>query len=329
MTDATTHHVAVPDGGNAATGRGQRLDRLLAAQLPQFSRSRLKALIEAGRVARGGATISEPSYRVKPGERFTISVPAPVAATPRAEAIRLNVVFEDSHLLVIDKQAGLVVHPAPGNPDGTLVNALLAHCGDSLSGIGGVRRPGIVHRLDKDTSGLMVVAKTDSAHADLTEQFSARSVTRAYAALVWGVPRPRSGEIEGNIGRSPRNRKKMAVLRSGGRHALTRYKALRNFAAVASLVECRLATGRTHQIRVHLSHIGHAVIGDATYGGGVGRARREGLNADAAAAVAALGRQALHARLIGFRHPESAERLEFESELTSDIKGLIGCLEKL
>ena len=325
-TGAETHTVTAPDGGGQPLGR---LDRLLAARLPQYSRSRLKALIEAGRVACGGATISEPSYRVKPGERFTVSVPAPTAAAPAPEDIALNVVFEDAHLLVIDKPAGLVVHPAPGNLKGTLVNALLAHCGDSLSGIGGVRRPGIIHRLDKDTSGLMVVAKSDAAHAGLTEQFSARTVARAYAALVWAVPRPRNGEIEGNIGRSPRNRKKMAVLGRGGRYALTRYKVLQSFATAASLVECRLATGRTHQIRVHMNHIGHAVIGDAVYGGGASRARRERLDADTAAAVTALGRQALHARLLGFRHPENAEMLEFKSELPQDMKELIACLEKL
>ncbi len=327
MTDAapdTVFDVAVPPAESEAGGR---LDRLLAAQLPQYSRSRMKTLIEGGRVSCGGATITEPSYRVKPGQIFTVAIPPPAPATPRPEAIRLDIVYEDEHLLVIDKPVGLVVHPAPGNLHGTLVNALLAHCGDSLSGIGGVRRPGIVHRLDKDTSGLMVVAKNDAAHGALTEQFSNRTVTRAYAALVWGVPQPPSGEIEGNIGRSPRNRKKMAVLKSGGRTALTRYRVLRAFGRTASLVECRLATGRTHQIRVHLSHRGHAVIGDATYGGGASHARRQALDPATAAAVAALGHQALHARLLGFSHPATAEKLEFESELPSDISQIIDCLE--
>ncbi len=329
MTDTapdTTYHVAAPA---AAAEAGGRLDRLLAARLPQYSRSRLKALIESERVSCGGATISEPAYRVKPGQLFTLIVPPPVAATPGPEAIRLDIVWEDAHLLVVDKPAGLVVHPAPGNARGTLVNALLAHCGDSLSGIGGVRRPGIVHRLDKDTSGLMVVAKTNAAHGALTGQFSARTVVRAYAALVWGVPRPPQGEIEGNIGRSPRNRKKMAVLKQGGRTALTRYKVLRAFGATASFVECRLATGRTHQIRVHLAHRGHAVIGDATYGGGASQARKRGLDPATAAAIARLGRQALHARSLGFRHPATAEAFEFESDLPSDIKDIIDCLEAL
>ena len=307
-TGAETHTVTAPDGGGQPLGR---LDRLLAARLPQYSRSRLKALIEAGRVACGGATISEPSYRVKPGERFTVSVPAPTAAAPAPEDIALNVVFEDAHLLVIDKPAGLVVHPAPGNLKGTLVNALLAHCGDSLSGIGGVRRPGIIHRLDKDTSGLMVVAKSDAAHAGLTEQFSARTVARAYAALVWAVPRPRNGEIEGNIGRSPRNRKKMAVLGRGGRAARTRYAVVEALCGGAlALVECRLDTGRTHQIRVHLAHRGHAVVGDRAYGGAQ-KGRRERLPAPARDAVAGLERQFLHATALEFRHPLTGAAMAF------------------
>ena len=331
MTDSardTTHHVAAPAATGAAKA-GERLDQLLADRLPQYSRSRLKALIESGRVSCAAATISEPAYRVKPGQIFTLVVPPAVAATPRPQAIRLDIVFEDAHLLVVDKPAGLVVHPAPGNPDGTLVNALLAHCGDSLSGIGGVRRPGIVHRLDKDTSGLMVVAKTDAAHGALSGQFSARTVKRAYAALVWGVPRPPQGEIEGNIGRSPRNRKKMAVLKQGGRTALTRYRVRQTFGTTASFIECRLATGRTHQIRVHLAHRGHAVIGDATYGGGASQARKRGLDPATAAAIARLGRQALHAGELGFRHPATAEAIEFASDLPNDIKDIMDCLEAL
>ncbi len=316
-----------------AAEAGRRLDRVLADALPDLSRTRVKALIEAGHVRRaddpGAATIAEPSQRVKRGQIFAIFVPDARPPRPLGEDIAVVVIHEDDDLLVIDKPAGLVVHPAPGNPDGTLVNALIAHCGDGLSGIGGVRRPGIVHRLDKDTSGLMVVAKTDIAHSALTEQFSARTVLRAYAALVWGVPRPPRGEIEGNIGRSPGNRKKMAVLKRGGRTALTRYHVLRAFGATASLVECRLATGRTHQIRVHLAHRGHAVIGDATYGGGASQARRRGLDPATAAAIAGLGRQALHARSLGFRHPATAELVEFESDLPSDIKDIIDCLEAL
>jgi 23S rRNA pseudouridine1911/1915/1917 synthase len=241
----------------------------------------------------------------------------------------LKIVYEDGDLIVIDKPAGLVVHPAPGTAEGTLVNALLAHCGDSLSGIGGVRRPGIVHRLDKDTSGLIVAAKNDAAHEALSAQFAARTVSRAYLALVWGIPRPAEGEIAGNIGRSPLNRKKMAVRRAGGRAALTRYAVRRRFRDVASLVECRLATGRTHQIRVHLAHIGHPVIGDAAYGGGLTAARRRGAGDAVERLLTGLNRQALHAARLGFRHPRTAEGLEFTSELPLEIDDLINSLEKI
>lgn len=321
----------------AAADAGGRLDRLLAAALPQFSRSRLKALIEEGRVRCAGATIAEPAYRVKLGQRFAIFIPEALPATPVAQSIALSVVYEDEDVIVIDKPAGMVVHPAPGSAEGTLVNALLAHCGASLAGIGGVRRPGIVHRLDKDTSGLMVVAKTEAAHAALTRQFAARTVERAYDAVVWGVPRPAEGEIEGNIGRSPRNRKKMAVLAHGGRPALTRYRVIRRFgpatakgaSPAASLVECRLATGRTHQIRVHMAHRGHPVIGDSVYGGGITGARRSAVGADACEAIRRLGRQALHARTLGFSHPRTGETLRFESALPRDINDLIDCLERL
>jgi len=316
-----------------AAEAGARLDRLLAASLPQYSRSRLKALIEDGRVSSAGATITEPSYRVKQGQRFAIFVPEAAPAIPEAQAIALDVVYEDDDVIVIDKPAGMVVHPAPGNYAGTLVNALLAHCGASLAGIGGVRRPGIVHRLDKDTSGLMVVAKTDAAHAALTRQFAARTVERAYAAVVWGVPYPPEGEIEGNIGRSPRNRKKMAVLAGGGRPAVTRYRVERRFGPVgspaASLVECRLATGRTHQIRVHMAHRGHPVIGDGVYGGGATGMRRAAVGPAGCEAIGRLGRQALHARTLGFVHPRTGETLRFASRLPRDINDLIGCLERL
>jgi 23S rRNA pseudouridine1911/1915/1917 synthase len=312
-----------------ASESGLRLDRALAAALPQFSRSRLKALIEAGQLAAAGGTITEPSYRVKQGERFRLTVPAAAPAAPVAEAIALDILYEDSSLLVLNKPAGLVVHPAPGNATGTLVNALLAHCGDSLAGIGGVRRPGIVHRLDKDTSGVMVVAKTESAMAALAEQFAARTTERAYNAVVWGAPAPRAGEIEGNIGRSPHNRKKMAVVARGGKPALTRYRTLRAAGTAASLVECRLATGRTHQIRVHMAHIGHAIIGDPVYGGGPGGARRKALGEAGQAAVRAIGRQALHACTLGFRHPDSDELLQFATELPQDMNDLIASLEKI
>lgn len=308
---------------------GERLDRLLAARLAEMSRTRLKHLVEAGRVTMNGATIKDPSLRVKPGQTFVLSLPAAVADRPQPQAMALAIVYEDPHLLVIDKPAGLVVHPAPGNPDRTLVNALLAHCGDSLAGIGGVRRPGIVHRLDKDTSGLMVVAKDELAQARLTADFAARRVNRAYQAVVWGVPQPREGEIASRIGRSPRNRKKMAVLRDGGKPAVTRYKVLRAFKDVAALVECRLATGRTHQIRVHMTDRGHPLIGDPVYGSPRSLARLRRLPPALRDAVGAFPRQALHAVLIGFRHPATGEYIQFSSDLPPDLKALIGSLDRL
>ena len=304
---------------------GARLDTLLAGRLGGLSRSRVKALILAGRLSAGGATIADPSYRVKRGQRFELSVPEAAPAAPRAQAIELAVVYEDADIIVLDKPAGMVVHPAPGNPDRTLVNALIAHCGASLSGIGGVLRPGIVHRLDKDTSGLLVAAKNDAAHAALSAQFATRTLVRGYRAVVIGTPVPASGEIAGNIGRSPANRKKMAVLRRGGRPALTRYRVLRPLGGVASLLECRLETGRTHQIRVHLAHIGHAVIGDPLYGGRRGAGVPERLKG----ALAGFHRQALHAFVLELRHPTSGERHRFESDLPNDMKGLIARLGSL
>jgi 23S rRNA pseudouridine1911/1915/1917 synthase len=303
---------------------GKRLDRLLADALSDLSRSRIKALILSGSLVAGGETITDPSYRVKPGQRFALTVPEPVPAKPEGQDIALTVVHEDADLIVIDKPAGLVVHPAAGNLDHTLVNALIAHCGASLSGIGGVLRPGIVHRLDKDTSGLIVAAKNDAAHASLAAQFADRSLTRVYHAVVWGLPSPSAGEIEGAIGRSPRNRKKMAVVTRGGKSALTRYRLIEAFGASASLVECRLATGRTHQIRVHMTHVGHPVIGDPLYGRGGRRGAK--LDNRVQAAIADLGRQALHAHLMKLRHPRSHLELSFESELPTDIKQLIEVL---
>jgi 23S rRNA pseudouridine1911/1915/1917 synthase len=306
---------------------GERLDRLLATRLPELSRSRLKNLIEAGRLSAGGETIVEPSYRVKPGQRLTLQVPAAAPARPQAQAMPLDILYEDSDLIVIDKPAGLVVHPAPGNPDRTLVNALIAHCGDALTGIGGERRPGIVHRLDKGTSGVMVAAKTQAAHAALVARFAARDIERAYLAVVWGLPAPRSGEIAGDIGRSPRNRKKMAVVARGGRPARTRYRVIEALAGGrVSLVECRLLSGRTHQIRVHMAAKGHPLLGDPLYGR-AGAARARGLPEAAQSALEALGRQALHARTLGFSHPASGAALQFESEIPVDIKRLIDTLE--
>lgn len=312
--------LAEPDDG------GERLDRLIARRVPVLSRSRVKALIESGHVSvSAGGTVTDPSRRVKPGQSFAIIVPDAQPAQPRAQALPLTVVYEDEDLIVIDKPAGMVVHPAPGNPDLTLVNALLAHCGDSLSGIGGVKRPGIVHRLDKDTSGLMVAAKNDQAHAGLSQQFAARTIERLYRAVVWGVPSPREGRIEGAIGRDPRNRKRMAVLKNGGKPAATQYRVVKVLAGgAASLVECRLATGRTHQIRVHLAGQGHSVLGDPVYAGR--RARRAGDDGPRAAAQA-LGRQALHAATLGFSHPRTGKMCRFESELPQDVKDLINYLD--
>ncbi len=304
---------------------GARLDKFLAGALPDLSRTRVKALIQGGRVASGGETLADPSYRVKPGQGFAISVPAAAPAEPRGQAIDLAVVYEDAHLIVVDKPAGMVVHPAPGNPDRTLVNALIAHCGDNLSGVGGALRPGIVHRLDKDTSGLIVAAKSDAAHAALAAQFKGRTLTRAYKAVVWGVPSPAAGEITGNIGRNPANRKKMAVLRRGGRRAVTRYRVLAALSAVASLVECRLETGRTHQIRVHFSARGHPLIGDVLYGRAT-RQRTASLCETARRALARFRRQALHAYRLEFDHPQSGEALHLESELPNDMKALIALL---
>ncbi len=321
---AETHKIEIREAE-----AGGRVDRLLAARLPAISRSRLKRLIETGRLTAGGKTIEEPSYRVKPGESLVLAVPEAAPARPRAQAMALHILYEDKDLIVLDKPAGLVVHPAPGNPDRTLVNALLAHCGEQLTGIGGECRPGIVHRLDKDTSGLMVAAKTQSAHDGLVGQFAGREVERAYHAVVWGVPAPSSGEIAGNIGRSPRNRKKMAVLRRGGRPARTRYRVVRTLAGGrASLVECRLMSGRTHQIRVHLSAQGHPIMGDPLYGrAGADRVAR--LPDAARGALDSLGRQALHARILGFRHPVTAEALRFEGKIPPEIKRLIDSLEEI
>jgi 23S rRNA pseudouridine1911/1915/1917 synthase len=312
-----------------------RLDQFLAASLPDLSRSRLQALIAESAVARGHAKIGDANTRVKPGEEYDVCVPPPVPATPQAQDIPLVIVHEDQDLIVIDKQAGLVVHPAAGNLDGTLVNALIAHCGKELAGIGGVARPGIVHRLDKDTSGLLVAAKTDRAMASLAKQFAAHAVHRAYNAVVWGSPRLGEGVIEGQIGRNPFDRKRMAVLRGdSGKHARTRYRVIERFGEAArpfaSLVECRLETGRTHQIRVHLTHLGHPLIGDASYGKArqAPRAKTEAQET-AFRAASEFPRQALHAWLLGFQHPTTHAQMRFESAWPGDLSTLVSALRKL
>jgi 23S rRNA pseudouridine1911/1915/1917 synthase len=312
----------------ASEDGGVRLDRALQRQLPELSRTRLKQLILDGRIVSSGRVLRDPAQRASSGASVVVMLPELEEPTPAAQAIPLDIRFEDEHLIVIDKPAGMVVHPAPGNPAGTLVNALLAHCGPSLAGIGGVRRPGIVHRLDKDTSGLLVAAKTETAHRALSHDFAARRIARAYGAVVWGVPSPAEGEIVGNIGRSTVNRKKMAVVAdTRGRQAATRYRVERRYGVHAALIECRLLTGRTHQIRVHLTHIGHPLIGDPAYGTRAGRG--VGRAGPAGAAIAGFPRQALHARLLGFSHPATGELLTFESPLPADMVELLSNLERL
>jgi len=324
MTQKETHaRYQVP-----AASAGERLDRFLAAALAPLSRARVQRLIRDGHVTRGGETLSDPSYRVKPDDSLSITIPPAIEPEIEAQPIALTVVYEDADLLVIDKPAGLVVHPGPGRPDETLVNALLAHCGDTLSGVGGIRRPGIVHRIDKDTSGLIVVAKNDETHHALAKQFAEHSIDRVYRAIVWGIPSPLQGEITGNIGRHPQHRKKMAVVAAGrGKPAATRYRVERRFGSVASLLECRLSTGRTHQIRVHLSHIGHPLIGDPVYGRAPAR-RLNAFDPDSASFIRTFGRQALHAAVIGFDHPRLGRRLTFTSCLPSEMKLLIRRLDK-
>jgi 23S rRNA pseudouridine1911/1915/1917 synthase len=311
---------------------GQRIDRVLAARIPTLSRSRLKALILEGQVTIAARTINDPAAPVNSGDIVTVNLPPPEEASPKGESIPLTIVYEDDALIVIDKPAGLVVHPSAGHATGTLVNALIAHCGDSLSGIGGVKRPGIVHRLDKDTSGLLVVAKNDRAHKALSKQFADHgrtgSMRRGYLAFVWGAPDRPKGTIDAPLDRNPHNREKRAV-REGGREAITHWQLLETFKGregkpVASLLACTLETGRTHQIRVHLAHIGHPILGDATYGTGF-KTKSGLLGPKAQAALADLGRQALHAYLLTIEHPDPRDSdaiLEFHSELPGDLRRL-------
>ena len=303
-----------------------RLDRVLASRCANLSRSRLKALILAGSVTVKGAPVRDPAYHVTAGDTITIDVPEAVPPEPKGEDIALDIMFEDDDIIVIDKPKGLVVHPAAGHETGTLVNALIAHCGESLSGIGGVKRPGIVHRLDKDTTGLMVVAKNDAAHASLTAQFADHGRTgemrRGYLAFVWGVPNRQRGTIDAPIDRHPFAREKMAV-RQGGREAVTHWEIREVFNGrdgkpVASLLACQLETGRTHQIRVHLAHIGHPLLGDSVYGPHF-KTKAGHLGPEAQAALAVLGRQALHAYLLILEHPGSGEILHWEAALPEDL----------
>jgi 23S rRNA pseudouridine1911/1915/1917 synthase len=313
----------------AETDRGERADRFFAARIGTLSRSRVKALIEEGHAREGGTAFTDPARPIRPGLAYSLTPPPPLPARPQAQDIPLDILFEDQHLIVLDKPAGLVVHPAPGNLDGTLVNALLGHAGEELEGIGGEKRPGIVHRLDKDTSGVMVVAKTERAHRALSEAFAARDLEREYLALVWGVPNPAVGEVDAPIGRHQLDRKRMAVVGRGGakagKAALTRYRTEQVFHGGASLLRCKLATGRTHQIRVHLAHIGHPLVGDPVYLRRIPAASRalpEALRTQ----LLAFPRQALHAVTLEFHHPVTGNMLTFRAEPPKDMCGLLAAL---
>jgi 23S rRNA pseudouridine1911/1915/1917 synthase len=304
---------------------GKRIDAWLAEALGTVSRSRVKTLIEEHRLRRDGTLVTAPAEPAKPGATYTLDIPDPTPARPQPQAIPFDILFEDKDLIVLDKPVGLVVHPAPGNLDGTLVNALLAHCGPGFTGIGAEKRPGIVHRLDKDTSGVMVVAKTQLANDALTAAFAARDLDRAYQALVWGLPATAAGEIEGDIGRDKRDRKRMAVVGHGGKYALTRYRVQKAWGTAVTLLECRLATGRTHQIRVHLAHAGHPVVGDPVY-----LRRIPGAAKNVAQPTRGLlldfPRQALHAARLGFKHPRTREMLSFETPIPPDMQTLLDAL---
>ncbi len=322
---------------------GQRLDVAAAAvakaQDHVLSRTRLKGLIEAGWLTVDGAVVRDAKRKLKAGDAVCLTVPPAIDAVPQGEALPLAIVYEDAHLVVIDKPAGLVVHPAPGHGSGTLVNALIAHCGDGLSGIGGVRRPGIVHRIDKDTSGLLVVAKTDAAHRGLARLFADHGRTlplvRSYRAFVWGEPGRPAGTVEAPVGRHGSDRLRMAVVpEEHGRHAITHWRVAERFGpdqpgagAEASLLTCALETGRTHQIRVHMAHIGHPVMGDPLYAKGF-RTKSVRLAAPARARLDGLKRQALHAAVLGFEHPITGEVLEFESPLPHDLAALAEALRE-
>jgi 23S rRNA pseudouridine1911/1915/1917 synthase len=313
----------------AATAHaGERIDRFLADALGTLSRSRVKALIEEGRLRVEGGLVTQPAEPVRAGVTYTLDVPAPIAANPQPQAIPFPILYEDADLIVLDKPAGLVVHPAPGNLDGTLVNALLAHCGPGFTGIGAERRPGIVHRLDKDTSGVMVVAKTQLANDGLTAAFAARDLDRAYLAVVWGLPEPLTGEIEGAIGRDKRDRKRMAVVDRGGKFALTRYRIMRAWQTRVALVECRLATGRTHQIRVHFAARGNPVVGDPLYLRRI-PAIAKAVNQPLRSQLLDFPRQALHAASLAFKHPRTGRPLTFEAAVPVDMQRLLQDIESI
>ena len=302
-----------------AAHEGWRLDRALAAAVPTLSRERLKALIRSGAVEAGGKPVRDPATKVHGQQALRVAVPEPRPAHNEAQAIALTIIFEDEHLLVIDKPAGMVVHPAAGNLDGTLVNALLHHCAGKLSGIGGVARPGIVHRIDKDTSGLLLVAKTDVAHEGLARQFAAHSIERRYLAIVDGVPKTPEGSVDAPLARSATNRKKIAIVEGKrGKRAVTHWRRVKALSD-AALIECRLETGRTHQVRVHMASIGHPLLGDPVYGRS-GKTHGKLLN------ELQFHRQALHAAELGFTHPVTKNRLSFSSPMPPDMQELMAAL---
>lgn len=311
-------NIVIPDV--AEHEQKMRLDKFLALKAPDISRSRIQKLIEQGDVSCDDIVISDNSFKVRLGDSYQIMIPQSEEANPQAENIPLNVIYEDDDLIVINKPAGMTVHPGAGTYNGTLVNALLFHCRDNLSGIGGVKRPGIVHRIDKETSGLLVVAKNDLTHNGLSLQFAEHSIERTYYAFVYGIMSPLSGHIEGNIGRSKFDRKKMSILENGGKYAATNYKTLQVFGKIASLVQCNLETGRTHQIRVHLSSCGHSLIGDKVY---IKNKKSEiHLPVELKSYVNNFPRQALHAKSLGFIHPRTHEFMQFDSELPEDLADL-------
>lgn len=325
MADQSSYNITADE----EVGQGKvRLDKYLSMQLPDISRTRIKSLILGGFVKKSGQVVTDCSEIVKSGDIFDINVPELELSNLKPLDVPLNIVFEDDAVIVLDKQAGLTVHPGAGNFQDTLVNALLHHCQERLSGIGGVLRPGIVHRLDKDTSGLMVIAKNDKAHHSLAKQIENRTVKRIYNAFVWGVPSPMEGTIEANIGRSEKNRKKMAVVKQGGKTAITHYKVVETFGVHASRVECRLQTGRTHQIRVHMAHIGHTLIGDKTYGRNHSRTLKN-LPEEVAEIIREFPRQALHSVDIGFTNPGTGKHISFHSEFPEDMNKLLKSLKTL
>ena len=305
-----------------------RIDKFLAQSFADLSRAQIQRLIKEGQVTCDDNVILDPAFKVREGDSYQLIVPPPVEAEPQPENIPLDIVFEDDDLIVVNKPAGMTVHPAPGAYQGTLVNALLFHCGSSLSGVGGVKRPGIVHRIDKDTSGLLVVAKNDVAHRFLSDQFFDHSIERTYFALVYGVPNPLKGKIVGNIARSSFDRKKMALVQTGGKYACTNYQALEVFKNIAALVKCNLETGRTHQIRVHMSSIGCNLIGDQLYSKNK-KTLIKGISETDKSFINSFSRQALHATTLGFIHPRTKQFLHFKTPFPEDFRALYNVLKNI